>query len=167
MTTKPGIVSTAKLAIWRQALTDVEDGGGELNVAKVAGARLDVLLARRARVHAVNGAELGVVEALLARLLVLLVHGLGVDDVHDAHGLDLFGGEQAELDLLDGPERTFRLGGRAGRHAGDGRGKSWVRGLLETVLSVGAGGGGRRSESGAVGPGAPRPRVMLVVSLPW
>ena len=85
----------------------MEDGGGELNMAKVARADLDVLLAGCARVHAVDGAELGVVEALLTRLLLLLVHGLRVDDVDDTHGLDLFGREQPELDLLDDPERAF------------------------------------------------------------
>jgi len=86
-----------------QRLTDVEDGRGKLNVAKVARADLYVLLARGARVHAVNGAETGVIKALVARLLLLLVHGLGVHDVDDAHGLDLLGREQAELDLLDRP----------------------------------------------------------------
>jgi hypothetical protein len=96
----------------------VEDGRGELNVSEMARAHLDVLLARRARVHAVNRAQSRVVEAVFTRLLVLLVHGLGVEDVDNAHGLDLLGREQAELDLLDGPERTFRLGWRTGRHDG-------------------------------------------------
>jgi hypothetical protein len=91
------------------ALTDVEDGRGQLDVAKVTGADTDVLLARGARELAVNGAELGVVEALVARLGVGLVHGLRVDDVHDAHGLDLLGREQPELDLFDGPERLIKL----------------------------------------------------------
>ena len=100
--------------------TDVEDGCVQLNVTKMTGAGLDVLLAGRARVHAVNGTELGVVEALFARLLLLLVHGLRVDDVDHAHGLDLLGGEQPELDLLDRPERTFRHLWGAGRHSGGG-----------------------------------------------
>jgi hypothetical protein len=108
----------------------VENGRGELNVAKVAGADLDVLFARGARVHAVNGAELGIVETLFARLRVGLVHGLGVDDVDHAHSLDLLGREQAELDLLDGPERTFREHRGAGRHvcgsSGAGAGVSLV-----------------------------------------
>src|SRR5690242_20358123 len=87
--------------------TDMEDGSGQLDVAKMPRANLDVLLASCARVHAVNSAELRVVETLFARLLVVLVHGLRVDDVHHAHAFDLLGGEQSELDLLDGPERTF------------------------------------------------------------
>ena len=40
------------------ALTDVEDGSGQLDVAKMPRADLDVFLARRTRVHAVDGAEL-------------------------------------------------------------------------------------------------------------
>lgn len=120
-------------------LTDVKNRRGQLDVAKVARADLDVLLARRARVHAVDGAELGVVEALLARLLLLLVHGLGVDDVDDAHGLDLLGREQAELDLLDGPERTFRHCWRAGRHVGGVDGGVRVGGSLKSAWRAVAG----------------------------
>jgi hypothetical protein len=108
-------------------LTDVENRCGELNVTKVTGADLDILLARRARVHAVNGAEPRVVESILARLRVRLVHGLREEDVAHAHGLDLLGREQTKLDLLDGPERTFRLDGRTGRHDGGGGGVSRVR----------------------------------------
>jgi hypothetical protein len=122
------------------ALTDVEDGSGQLDVAKVPRADLDVLLARCARVHAVDGTELGVVETLLARLLVVLVHGLRVDNVHHTHALDLLGGEQPELDLLDGPERTFRYCWRAGRHIGGIEWRSWRGGSRETVLSIWAAG---------------------------
>jgi len=39
--------------------TDVEDGRGELDGAKVAGTDLDIPFAGGTRVHAVNGAELG------------------------------------------------------------------------------------------------------------
>jgi hypothetical protein len=118
----------------------VEDGCGEFDMAKVTGADLNVLLARRARVHAVDGAKLGIVEALFTRLRVGLIHGLRVDDVDHAHGLDLLGGEQPELDLLDGPERTFRLHGCARRHDGGGCGLSRVRRSRETLLAVVAGG---------------------------
>src|SRR5262245_50234817 len=79
------------------SLTDMEDGHGQLDVAKVPGADLDVLLAGSAGEGTVDGAQLGVVETLRARQLLLLVHGLGVDDVDHAHGLDLLGREQAEL----------------------------------------------------------------------
>lgn len=102
------------------ALTDVEDRSGQLNVTKMTRTDANVLFARRARVHAVNGAELRIIETLLTGLRIGLVHGLRVDDVHDGHGLDLLGRQQAELDLLDGPERTFRLDGRTWRHGGGG-----------------------------------------------
>jgi hypothetical protein len=85
----------------------VEDGSGKLDVTKVARADLDVFFARGTRVHAVDSTKLGIVETLLTRSLVLLVHGLRVDDVDDTHRLDLLGGEQPELDLLDGAERAF------------------------------------------------------------
>lgn len=87
--------------------SNVKNRRVQLNVAKVARADLDVFFAGRARVHAVNGAKLGVVETLLTRLLFLLVHGFWIDDMDNAHGLDLLRGEQTELDLLDRPERTF------------------------------------------------------------
>lgn len=77
-------------------------------MTKVAGADLDVLLARRAAEHAVDGTELGIVKALFARFALGLVHCLGVDDVDHTHGLDLLGREQPKLDLLYSPERTFR-----------------------------------------------------------
>jgi hypothetical protein len=122
---------------WDFARTDMEDGGGQLDVAKVTGASLDILLAGAAGVHAIDGTELGVVETLLTRPLVVLVHGLGVDDVYHAHGLDLLWGEQAELDLLDGPERTFRYCWRAGRHIGGiERRWWWGSGARGTVLWV-------------------------------
>lgn len=105
-------------AVDLQTLTDVKNRRGQLDVAKVAGADLDVLLARGARVHAVDGAELGVVEALFARLLVRLVHGLWINDMNDAHGLDLLGGEQPELDLFYRAQTAFRLRRCTGRHDG-------------------------------------------------
>jgi len=105
----------------REALTDVEDGHSQLDVSKMAGADLDVLLARRALVHAVDGTQPRVVEALDARQVLLLVHGLRVDDVHNAHRLDLLGREQAELDLLDGAQWALGHGGGATGSHGCGR----------------------------------------------
>ncbi len=88
-------------------LTNVKDRSSKLNMAKMARADLDVLFTRGARIHAVDGTELGVIQALLTGLLLLLVHGLGIDDLDDAHALDLLGRKQPKLDLLDDPERTF------------------------------------------------------------
>lgn len=162
LTTKPETVRLgARIDARRQILTDMKDGGGELNVTKVARADLDVLFARRARVHAIDSAELGIVKTLFARFLLLFVHSLRVDDMDYAHGLDFFGREQPELDLLDGPERTFRHGRRAGRHVDGRRSVVRVRASLETVLPVVAGAAGSRDGHG----GLP-PRIKKVVRLP-
>lgn len=78
----------------------MEDRHSELDMSKVTRAELGDFLASRASCAAVDGAEFGVVQALFPWRLALFVHGLGVLDVTDAHVLDLFGREQAELDLL-------------------------------------------------------------------
>ena len=52
---------------------DMKDRHGQLDVAKVTGTRCDVLFAGAARIHAVDGAELGVVESVFPWLLLLLV----------------------------------------------------------------------------------------------
>lgn len=91
LTTKPTKGQQMKISRYGSQLTNMEDGRGELNVPEMAWADLDVFFARRARELAVDRAELWVVEALLTRLLFLLVHSLGVDDVNHAHGLDLLG----------------------------------------------------------------------------
>jgi hypothetical protein len=62
-------------------------------------------------------------------------HRLRVDDVHDAHRLDLLRREQAELDLLDRPERTFRLQRCSRRHDCGCGGAACERGSLWSVLS--------------------------------
>ena len=80
---------------------------GQLDVAKVTWAGLHVLFARGARVAAVDAAETGVTKTLVVRLLLLIVEGIGVDDMANGHGLDLLGREEAELDLLDGAQGAF------------------------------------------------------------
>ena len=52
---------------------DVKNGCGKLNMTKMAGTDLDILFTCRAREHAVNGAEFGVVQTLLPRLVFFLV----------------------------------------------------------------------------------------------
>jgi hypothetical protein len=143
------------------ARTDMEDGSGQLDVAKVTGTSLDILLAGAAGVHAVDGTELGVVETLLTGPLVVLVHSLGVDDVHHTHGLDLLGGEQPELDLLDSPERTFRYCWRAGRHIGGIERRWWGGGTRGTVLWVYV-----KALRCGWPHGAPRPRIRRCVNVP-
>jgi hypothetical protein len=124
----------------------MKDGHSQLNMAEVPGADLDVLLAGGALEHAVDGAQLGVIEALGARQVLLLVHGLGVDDAHHAHGLDLLGREEAELNLLDGAQRALgHRGGAAESHGGGmrvvvSRRASWLREATGGGLEDGRGG---------------------------
>lgn len=73
----------------------------QLDVSKVAGTFRHVLSARFAFELPIDRAEQGIVEALFARLGSGLVHGLGIDNVDNAHALDLFGRKQPELYLLD------------------------------------------------------------------
>lgn len=98
----------------------------QLDVSEVTGTLLHVLAAGGARICAVNGAELGVIQTTFAGTLLCLVlrksvrahpghcivcthHSLRVDDVSDTHLLNLSRVEQTKLDLLDALQR------RAGR----------------------------------------------------
>ena len=104
----------------------MEDRNGQLNMSEMTRADLDILFTRLASVHAIDGAEPGIIQTLLPRLLFLFIlrdvsvqlsleatcctyHGLRIDDVNDAHGLDFFRRQQAELNLLDCAQRA--LGG--------------------------------------------------------
>lgn len=69
----------------------MEDWNRKLDVAKVPGTLLLAFAASGTHGVAVDGAQLGVVQALLARPMSLLVHGLGILDVTDTHVLDLLG----------------------------------------------------------------------------
>jgi hypothetical protein len=96
----------------------MEHGHGQLDVAKVPGAGLHVLLARATDEAAIDAAEPAIVEARDTSRHLVLVHGLRVEDVHDAHGLDLLGREQPKLYLLNGAQRALGDDGGAGRHSG-------------------------------------------------
>jgi hypothetical protein len=73
-TTKPVIALIhEKINLKTFLHTNVKDGHSELDVPKMARADLDVFFARRARIHTVDGAELGIVQALHTRLVRLLV----------------------------------------------------------------------------------------------
>jgi len=54
-------------------LTNMKNWHGEFNVAEMTGTRGNVLFACRASVHAINCAELGIVQTLITRFLLLLV----------------------------------------------------------------------------------------------
>lgn len=88
----------------------MEDRLRELDVPEVARTIVWYLVTRRAPRTAVDGAKLGVVQALLAWRMPLLVHRLRVLNVADGHVLDLLWGEEAELDLLHRLERRAGVG---------------------------------------------------------
>lgn len=71
--------------------TNVEDGDGQLDVAKVSRTFLLVFAASCAHYATVDSAQLGIVQALLARPLALLVQRLCIFDVAYTHALDLLG----------------------------------------------------------------------------
>jgi hypothetical protein len=111
--------------------TDVEDGRLQFDVAKVTGTLLHILKACCARKSTIDGAESRVTQTLVARALFLVIlshmsatkqsrlvlraevvdthHRLWIENLHDAHVLDLFGREQTKLDFLDGLERRARV----------------------------------------------------------
>lgn len=89
--------------MWRR--TDVEDGHGQLDVTKVTGTLEHLFTASTTSDRTVDGAELGVVQALFAWALPLFVHRLWIFNVTHAHVLDLFRREETKLHLLDGLQR--------------------------------------------------------------
>ena len=70
-------------------LTDMKDGHGQLDVAKVPWTGLHVFLAGTARKGAVDAAESAVVQTLNASCLLFFVHGLWIENVYDTHRFDL------------------------------------------------------------------------------
>jgi hypothetical protein len=96
----------------------MEHRHGEFDVSKMSRTLGHVLAARRALVGAINATQFGVVQALLTWPLALLVHRLWVLDVANTHVLRLFGGEEAELNLLHRLQRRLRVREtRCGRHS--------------------------------------------------
>ena len=67
----------------------VEDGLCQLNMTEVARTFCHILVAGSTLVLSVDGSESGVVEPLISRLRLGLIHGLGVEDVANTHVLDL------------------------------------------------------------------------------
>lgn len=83
----------------------MKDGHSKFDVPEVARTFLLAFAASRAHLATIDGSELGVVQALLARSVALFVHCLGIFDVAYAHALDLIGREETELNLLYRLER--------------------------------------------------------------
>ena len=94
----------------------MEDGHSKFDVPEMARTLLLAFAAGSAHLATIDGAEFGVVQALLARPVALLVHRLGIFDMAHAHALDLIGRKETELNLLHRLER--RRGVRKGCHVG-------------------------------------------------
>ena len=77
--------------MFRNQPTDVEHRDRQLDVTKVSRTLLLAFATGSAHLTAVDGAEFGVVQALLSWPVALLVHRFRVLDMTDAHVLDLFG----------------------------------------------------------------------------
>jgi hypothetical protein len=87
----------------------VKDRLCQFNMSEVARTLSHILVAGSTLVLTVNRSESGVVEPLVARLRLRLVHGLGVEDVANTHILDFLWREQAKLYLLDYAQRRIRM----------------------------------------------------------
>jgi hypothetical protein len=87
----------------------VVDRFSQLDVPKVPGALGHVLSACLALEVAVDGTEARIVETILTRLGPRFVHGLGVEHLADAHGLDLLRREDTKLYLSDRLKRRARV----------------------------------------------------------
>ena len=92
--------------------TDMEHWLGKLDVPKVARTIFRHLITCRAHCAAINTSQLRVVQTLLAWPVARLVHGLRIFNMTDRHVLDLLGGEETELNLLDLLERRGGEGER-------------------------------------------------------
>lgn len=121
---KVSICSSTDSRVFRVQRTDVVDGDRQLDVAKMPRAFCLAFTASGAHLAAVDRAELGVVQTLLAWAIALLVHGLGILDVTDTHALNLFGREESELDLLHRLEGRVRM--HEVRHVGGWEGGTAV-----------------------------------------
>ena len=91
-------------------LTDVENWHCEFDMTKMSRTLEHIFSAGAASNGTVDGSKLGVVEALFARSVPLLVHGLGILDVTDAHILNLLGRKETKLDLLNRLQRSAGIG---------------------------------------------------------
>jgi hypothetical protein len=68
----------------------VKDRLCQFDVTEMTRTFRHVLIARSALVLSVDGSESRVIQTLIPRLHLALVHGLRIQDVHNTHILDLF-----------------------------------------------------------------------------
>lgn len=113
----------------------------QFDVSKMARTFSHILIAGRAFELSVDRSKARVVESLVPRLCLALIHGLGVEDMADAHVLDFLGRKQSKLDLLDDAQRRIRVHEVEIRHDG-----GWM-GVRDGVASKGEDGGNEVSGS--------------------
>lgn len=94
------------------------DRCGKLDVTEVTRTLGHVLGTGLALELAVDGAQAGVIQTVLAGLGLLGVHCLGILDVGDTQALDLIGRHDSKLDLLNGLDRRTGVRKREVRHLG-------------------------------------------------
>jgi len=90
-------------------LTNVKNRCSEFDVSEMSRALVHGLVTCRALERAVDRAEPGVIESLLAWSHFLLVHSLWVFDMTNADIFDLVWGQKAELNLLYGAQGRTRV----------------------------------------------------------
>ena len=83
----------------------VKDRFSQLDVAKVTWTFGHILIASRALELPIDGTQSRVVQSILTRLQLALVHRLRVQHVADTHILDLLRRQESELDFLDCAQR--------------------------------------------------------------
>ena len=87
----------------------VKDRLRQLDVAKVTRTLGHILIAGSTLELAIDGTQARVVQSSVSRLQLALVHRLRVQDVSDAHILDLLRRQESKLDLLDCAQRRIAV----------------------------------------------------------
>lgn len=96
--------------------TGVIHGFRQLDMPKVARTFAHSLCTGLASKLTIDRSEEGVVKTTIAWFRFVVLHCLGVKDMANTHVLNLLRRHQAELDLLDGFERSARVGEVKIRH---------------------------------------------------
>ena len=82
--------------------SDMDYGHGELDASEVSGTLVDLAVAGLAAESGLDDSHAGIHETALDGVSLVVV-GVGGDDLHRGHVLDLFGRDAGELDGSDFP----------------------------------------------------------------